>query len=218
MRHAFSSAKGWTFSMIAKSLGLMCLFLPEGWICLNQAWALLGYFLNYHNTKINNSIHTLYNCSSQARLMIVLNKVVLGCYLVSFFFALFYFFPCVSFFLFLLLFTLLSQHQNKQQHTYIVRLFMSHWQMRLVHLKTGCFGEKNSTSYMVLFPITRTPKDQLWSSLVCAILKVVHTFNLRHERASGSKYLQSSDRLNHIICKPAVVLVFKWTSLRWSFK
>ncbi len=88
--------------------------------------------------------------------------------------------------------------------------------MRLVHLKTGHFGEKMLTSYMVLFLITRTTAHPLWSSLVCDILIVVHTFNLRHERASSSKYFQRSDWLNYVIWKPAVVLVFKWTSLIWS--
>ena len=85
--------------------------------------------------------------------------------------------------------------------------------MRLVHLKTGHFGEKKMGSYVVLFLINKTPADQIWSSLVCDMLTVVHNFTLRQEGASGSKYFQSSDRLNHIICKPAVVLVFKWTSL-----
>ncbi len=81
--------------------------------------------------------------------------------------------------------------------------------MRLVHLKTGHFGEKILTSYMVLFPITRNPADYLLSSLVCNILKDVHTFSLRYERPFDSEYFQKSDRLNHIIGKPAIVLVFK---------
>ncbi len=88
--------------------------------------------------------------------------------------------------------------------------------MRLVHLKTGHFGEKKITSYTLLFVITITPGDQLWSYLVFSIWMAVHTFNLRHERALGCKYFQSSDNLNHIIGKPAVVLVFKWTSLIYS--
>ncbi len=71
--------------------------------------------------------------------------------------------------------------------------------VRLVHLKTGHFGEKILTSYVILFLITRTAAGPLWSSLVCDNLMVVHIFNLRHERASGSKYFQRSERLNHIM-------------------
>ena len=83
--------------------------------------------------------------------------------------------------------------------------------MRLVHLKTGHFGGKVLTSYMVFLLITRTAAGPLWNSLVCDILMVGH--NLRREKASSFKYFHSSDRLNHIIWKPAVALVFKWTNL-----
>ncbi len=82
--------------------------------------------------------------------------------------------------------------------------------------KNWSFWRKILTSYTVIFFITRTPVCQLWSSPVCDILMVVHTFNLRHERETVSKYFMSPDRLNHIISKPAVVLVFKWTSLTWE--
>ncbi len=87
--------------------------------------------------------------------------------------------------------------------------------MRLVHLKTGHFGEKNLTSYTAFFLITRIPIDEKRRFLACDILMMAYSFNLRHERASSSKYFQSSYTFNNIICKPAVVLVFKWPSLTW---
>ncbi len=33
-----------------------CLYLPEGWICLNQAWALLGYLILLTLENVQNSV------------------------------------------------------------------------------------------------------------------------------------------------------------------
>ncbi len=75
--------------------------------------------------------------------------------------------------------------------------------MRLVHLKTGHFGEKIIIALKEALALIEVPIDKAESSNLCNILRVVFTFHLRHVGSLGSKYCWSFGKLNRMIQKPS---------------